>query len=92
MIQPTNGHLLVKPMIHQTLLPTEKGHFDEIGEVVDWAMPQSREEWEFIANLEVGDKVFYDSWLAAKYPSGEGDEEIWLIPFKDVRAVQKKDA
>lgn len=92
MITPVNGHLLVKPVKHESLLPTEKGQYDEIGEVIDWALPANKEEWDLIASIEIGDKVFYDSWLAAHYPDQNNEEGVWLVPFKDVRAVQKKDA
>ncbi len=82
-ITPVNGHILIKPLEHKSLLPTEKGQYDEIGEVVGFATELT------ISPLEIGDRVFYDGWLAAKYPTGESDEFFWLVPFKDVRAIQK---
>ena len=90
-----NGHLLVKPIEHKSILPSEKGLYEEIGEVV--AMPEmingtinSPVQMSEIPN--VGDKVFYDGWRSAKYPTGDNEDDfIWLVRFEDVRAIQKKD-
>ena len=93
-IRPVNGHLLVKPIEHKSILPSEKGLYEEIGEVV--AMPEmingtinSPVQMSEIPN--VGDKVFFDGWRSAKYPTGNDDEFITLVRWEDVRAVQKKD-
>ena len=41
--------------------------------------------------IHVGDMVYFDSWLASKYPTGEGDKTFWLVNYEDIRAVQKAD-
>lgn len=86
-IIPINGHLLIKPKVHQTFLPTEKSTFEEVGEIVDIAGDITQSP--FYMKIKKGDTVFYDSWLAAKYPTGEDDNYFWLVPYKDVRAIQK---
>lgn len=90
MIIPVNGHLIVKPKANKTFLPTEKGTFQEIGEVVLVANLVS-EVNTFGEMPEIGDEVYFDSWLSAKYPTGEGDEEFYLVPWKDVRAIKRKE-
>ena len=78
-IVPVNGHLIVRPQTHKSLLPTENGTFDELGIVL------ARPWWNFWW-AKRGDEVWFDSWLAAKHPTGENDEYVWLIRWQDVRA------
>lgn len=85
-IIPVNGHLLISPLKHESLLPTEKGQYDEVGEVVAIAGDAMN-----YMGIEIHDIVFYDSWLASKYPTGKDDEVFWLVPYKDIRAIQKKE-
>ena len=102
-IKPVNGHILIKPLEHKTFLPTEKGTFQEIGVVVDMSEElKSHNKIAFLeynftfykvdAKVEIGDEVYFDSWLSAKYPTGEGDGEFYLVPFKDVRAIKRNEA
>lgn len=83
-IKPVNSHLIVKPADHKSLLPTEKGQYDEVGEVVAIAGDVIN-----YMGVEIHDIVFYDSWLASKYPTGKDDEVFWLVPYKDIRAIKK---
>lgn len=81
-IEPVNGHLIIEPRKQETFLPTERGTFQEIGMVV--SRPWHKFWWP-----NKGDEVYFDSWLSSKYPTGNGDEEFYLVPFKDVRAIKK---
>lgn len=86
MITPINGHLLIKPLEHKTLLPSERETYEEVGTVI--GVP--RLWWLMFWRPQVKDKIFFDSWMAAKYPDpNNSDESVWLIPFQDIRAVQK---
>lgn len=95
MIIPVNGHLIVKPKENKTFLPTEKGTFQEIGEVVAIAEDLKNLFQGFDKKgedaVKIGVDVYFDSWLSAKYPTGEGDEEFYLVPWKDVRAIKRKE-
>jgi hypothetical protein len=84
MINPINGHVLIEPLKHQTYLPTEKGTYEEVGIVL-------KRPWYKFWYPNEGDKVYYDSWLATKHPIGEDDSYFWLVPFKDIHAVEKKE-
>ena len=87
-ITPVNGHILIKPLEHKTFLPTDKGMYEEVGIILK--LPEVSKELEPYMDLEIGDKVYFDSWLASKYPTGNGDEKFWLVPYKDVRAIEKQ--
>ena len=92
MIQPVNKHLLIKPVVHESFIASQKETYEEIGEVL--AMDESiggnhsssGMEIEYVVN--VGDKVYFDSWLAAKFPGEKEGEHYWLIKFEHIRAVE----
>jgi hypothetical protein len=81
-IKPINGHLVIEPLKHSTFLPTEKGMFEEVGIVL--SRPWYKFWWP-----KQGDRVYFDSWLAVKYPKGEGDDYFWLVSCRDIKAIQK---
>lgn len=87
--QPINGHVQVKLVKHEEFIATAKTSYEEIGEVLS-VCPSLIEVNGLIARtpLHAGDKVYFDSWLAAKYPSGVEGEFYWLVPFKNIRAVE----
>ena len=81
-IKPINGHLVIEPLKHSTFLPTEKGTFDEVGIVLI-------RPWYKFWYPNKGSKAWFDSWLASKHPTGEGDNFFWLVKYADIRAIQK---
>ena len=81
MIKPVNGHLLIEPVVHSSFIASQKDTYEEIGIVKDF-------DKKIEPVFEIGDKVYFDSWLAAKYPTGEGDKYFWLVKWEDVRAVE----
>lgn len=98
MITPVNGHLLIEPLKHESFMASQRETFEEVGTVL--AIPKeymgglSMRDYgndlavEKIPSLvAVGTKVFFDSWLAAKYPKNE-DEYYWLVKWEDVRAIE----
>lgn len=88
MIQPINGHLQIEPLAHEGFMASQKETYEEIGVVV--MLPLELEMLE-PRLLSIGDKVYFDSWLAAKYPKdgATSGEFYWLVKFEDVRAVEK---
>lgn len=96
-MKPINGHILIEPLKEKSFF--SPGTYQEIGIVLE--IPQklhssyagvSKYRNEF--PLEKGDKVFFDSWLAAKYPkpNAEGDDDFyWLVKFDDIRAIEHGD-
>ncbi len=88
MIKPVNGHLLIEPVVHDSFIATQKETYEEIGIVVDMS-PSGLEEMDKYEAPNIGDKVYFDSWLAAKYPKeGSTDEYFWLVKWEDVRAIE----
>lgn len=88
MIKPVNGHLLIEPVVHDSFIATQKETYEEIGVVVELDVSLTY-LWGDRQLAEVGDKVFFDSWIAAKYPKeGSTDEYFWLVKWEDVRAIE----
>lgn len=81
MIKPVNGHLLIEPVIHDSFIASQGETYDEIGTVIAY--------WDNYTSDErrIGDKVYFDSWLAAKYPKND-KEYYWLVKWEDVRAIE----
>lgn len=94
MIKPVNGHLLIEPVTHDTFIAAQHETYQEIGTVV--AIDQFEvgtyieDGGELINIVKVGDKVYFDAWLAAKYPkeNGKDGEFYWLVKWEDIRAVE----
>lgn len=84
MIQPTNGHILIEPVKHDSFIATQRETYQEIGVVkgYDLSMPPE--------GFGVGDKVLFDAWLAKKYPKEGGDEYYWLVHLSDITAYEKQ--
>ncbi len=82
MIQPINGHVLIEPVKYETFISSDKTTYEEIGTVI--SIPIEQEPW--IHLVKVGTKVYFDGWMAAKYPKGDGGY-FWLVPYKDIRAI-----
>lgn len=78
MITPINGHLLIKPLVHESFTATQNETYQEIGEVI--AIDKN------IQGIEVGYQVYFDAWLAAKFPSDNPEKPYWLVKYEDIRA------
>lgn len=64
---------------------SERTTYDEVGVVLDMGEQILLEG----TAPKVGDKVFFDSWLAAKFPKGGGsDEYYWLVPYDSIKAYE----
>ena len=83
MIIPINGHVVVEPVVHESFISSQKETYDEIGTVM--VLPEEAKD----TKISVGDKVYFDSWLAAKYPKND-TEFYWLVKADDIRAYEKQ--
>ncbi len=90
MIKPINGHVLIEPLKHETFIASQRDTFEEVGIVL--AVPELFEEIALAECPKVGDKVFFDSWKASKYPKldGENGDYFWLVEILDIRAIETK--
>lgn len=80
MITPVNGHLIIEPVKQSGFVASSKEVYDEIGVVVEYDKAIEKE-------LK-GARVYFDSWLAAKFPKGDSGEFFWLVKWEDVRAIE----
>ncbi len=90
---PINNHILIEPLVHESFIASQKDQYEEIGVVVSFDARLNKLFAGFDKPSEtlihVGDKVYFDSWLAAKYPKGDGTQDFyWLVKYEDVRAIE----
>lgn len=78
MITPVNGHIVIEPVEHTAFIASSTNTYEEIGTVI--AVCDS------VTKVSPGDKVYFDAWLAAKYPKSP-TEYYWLVKWEDVRAI-----
>ena len=96
-ICPVNGHLLIEPLAHESFIASQRETFEEIGVVIaldDMLKPENYPPvWDGEALrkppvvVSVGDKVYFDSWLAVRYPKND-KEFYWLVKWEHVRAIE----
>lgn len=84
MITPINDHILIEPVVHEGFMASQKETYEEIGIVI--AVPGGNSTGTTQGAIQVGCKVYFDSWMAAKYPRPDG-EFYWLVKSEDIRAV-----
>lgn len=93
---PVNGHIIIEPVAHEEFMASERNTYEEVGVVVAYAKGINTVSSGGLLSrvISVGDKVYFDSWLAAKYPKtgGKADEFYWLVKWEDVRAVEYADS
>lgn len=87
MIIPVNGHLVIEPVSHETFMASSQETYQEVGVVVaiDPSFVNALGQYDHFP--KVGDKVFFDSWMAAKYPKND-KEYYWLVNWENVRAIE----
>ena len=96
MIKPVNGHLLIEPLPQESFIASDRETYQEIGVVIDYDADFDDEGtvWTGTAiaqppkMINKGDKVYFDSWLAAKFPKDK-DSFYWLVEWSNVRAIDR---
>jgi hypothetical protein len=71
-----NSFLQISPVEHKTLLPGESTTYNEIGIVLA--------KDESITEIEIGDKVRFDRFLAYKFPREGSDESDWFVKMSEI--------
>lgn len=91
MVKPVNGHLLIEPIPQENFIASQNDKYEEIGVVI--AVPEPHPSGlDKTLGVSVGDKVYFDSWMAAKFPKKDvNGEYYWLVKWEDVRAVERND-
>ncbi len=83
MITPVNGHVLIEPIKHEAFMASQMETYQEVGIVIAADGDHDYPGWV----PEPGEKVYFDAWLAAKYPKND-TEFYWLVKWEDVRAAE----
>lgn len=78
MIIPLNKHVLVKPVVYEGFIASQKETYEEKGVVLAVA--------DGVEIVKEGDTILFDSWLACKYPAVIEGEFDWLVPSENIRA------
>lgn len=89
---------MIEPLKHESFIASEKSSYEEIGVVVSLGdrvsfshattSPSNPTEFSW---LDIGDKVFFDSWLAKKYPRSDSPGDFyWLVKFEDIVGYEKQ--
>jgi len=72
-----NGYLKIELVEHTTFISTDKTSYEEVGVVLA--------KDEAILNIPLGAKVFFDSFMAKKYPkTGEDGKFEYFIHYDEV--------
>ena len=74
---PLNGYVQIEPQTREDFIVSSDRTYDEIGKVIAVDADVTR--------VTVGDTVYFDSWMAAKFPAGEG-KYYWLVPYENIKA------
>ena len=85
-VVPVNGHVLIEPLKQESFVVKDRDTYEEVGLVI--AKASDVPEFKDPPSGKFTVKVFFDSWLAARYPTGNGEEYFWLVPWADVRAIE----
>lgn len=78
-IKPINSHVLIEPVSEQGAFQSSQTTYEERGKILALA--------EEVQGLSIGMYVYFDSWTAAKYKDGEGNEH-WVVPYSHIRAYE----
>lgn len=77
---PINRHVEVEPIEENSVVATQSAVYEEKGKVLSCA-DDCDMAWD------VGDIVYFDAWLVAKYKSSD-EKERWLVPEENIRAYE----
>ena len=79
-LRPINGYVLIEPVVHESFMAQAKETYDEIGVVIETSEPTIRN----------GVKVYFDSFMAKKYPNPDkADSFIWLVHKDEISAISE---
>lgn len=83
MLRPVNKHILIEPILRDDFIPQDNERYQEIGVVVSFSydIPEG--------SVKVGDRVFFDAWLASRYPiSSKLNDYYWLVEWQHIRMIE----
>lgn len=92
-IIPIQNNILIEPIREETAFSTAMTQYEERGKVIAIADSLRKlfngfDKAPTPPKVDVGDIIYFDSWQAAKFKNGDG-QDIWLVHIDAVRAVEK---
>lgn len=95
MIKPINGHVLIEPLKQDSFIAPTRETYQEIGTILALSEELTHDyvttnTGNFKPVLKVGDKVYFDAWLAKKYPRTDIDDFYWLVRYEDLVAYEEQ--
>lgn len=85
MLTPTSEHLQIEPIKTDSFVQQQTDKFKEIGTVIKAG------DSDKAALYQPGVKVYFDSWLAKKFPAPNGTDFYWFLHVDDVVAYETVD-
>lgn len=80
MLKPLNNYVQIEPQTREDFISSADTTYNEVGTVIEIA--------EGVTRVTKGDTVYFDSWMASKFPAGEG-KYYWLVPFSNIKAYEQ---
>ncbi len=80
-MKPLNNHVQIEPEVKDDFIASPTETYNEVGVVVSVA--------DGVTRVTEGDRVYFDSWMASKYPDGKGGF-YWLVPFDNIKRNKTK--
>lgn len=80
MLKPLNRYIQIEPQQTEGFIPSNGGLYNEIGTVIAIA--------DGVSQLNIGDTVYFDAWLALKYPKKDGTFS-WFVNFDNIIAHEQ---
>lgn len=78
---PIHKHIEVEPIEEESVIAQNNTTFEEKGKILSFDEDECEYDWH------VGDIVYFDAWLIAKYFDSEGKER-YLVPEENIRAYE----
>jgi len=79
---------MIQPLETDTFMARERTTYEEVGTIIDLPDVHGSEVASY-GGLRRGDLVYFDSWLAKKYPvKGTTDQFVWFVKKEDVVAYE----
>jgi 8-oxo-dGTP pyrophosphatase MutT (NUDIX family) len=76
-----NKSLKIQPVPHESFISSDRETFEEVGILIA--------KDETITDIPIGARVYFQSWMAEKYPNLEKEGSFhWIVPYSEVRMYE----
>lgn len=86
---PLNNHVMIQPLETDNFMQSDRTTYQEVGIVLADGRANGTFQGVPIESTLIGSIVYFDSWLAKKYPvKGEVDKFVWFVKYEDIVAYE----